>query len=157
MDSSEPKLTSSNCILSSLLIVQTLLLLSCKWQRKAANSHILRSLNRLTTQNCYQTFKIFYWFFESESRLQVPVRYLVLQTWMQQPTPLMFFRIKIYGRYKTQCPPPGVFFNNMVAFRCHKCSKSWNWGLRREKWIICLLDILCEPYISRDGSRYSVV
>lgn len=51
-----------------------------------------------------------------------------------------------------QCPPPGGFFNKMVAFRCHERSKSGNWGLSREKWIICLLDILCEPYIRGDGS-----
>lgn len=44
------------------------------------------------------------------------------------------------------------FPNNMVAFQCHECSKSGNLCLRREKWIISLLGILCEPYIRRDGS-----
>lgn len=51
----------------------------------------------------------------------------------------------------------GTFLQCFLWYDFNDCSKFGNWGLRWEKWIICLLDILCETYIRRDGRRYSIV
>lgn len=43
----------------------------------------------------------------------------------------------------------GTFLQCFLWYDFNDCSKFGNWGLRWEKWIICLLDILCETYQER--------